>query len=104
MMPDFDVSGFLISVSASAVTGAIATFVTLRVGLARMEQRLEDNDERVSDGFESFRYVAEGLRDAVNRLNETVAAHAVHVHGVAELSSRLRTVEQEVAVLKARKS
>ena len=101
----------VVAVIATAISGAAATVITLRVGIARMEEKMEGTrlasdaraeelDRRMTEGFEAFTEVARSLRDAVGRLTETVSKHTVYVDGMNDIYNRLRAVETDVAVLK----
>ena len=98
----------------AAGTGLCTTILTVRVALARqeereqehrlaMEERFKSIERRLTEVLEDFSEVVSELRSPINRLTETVAQHSVHVSGINEVFTRLRTLESAVAVLEARK-
>lgn len=108
-----DYTAILTAVIAAAVAGAVSNVITLRVGVSRLEARQELSnkalqeklaayEERVNEGFETFHDVAEKLEDSVTRLMDTVSRHAVYLEINSDHANRLRAVEQEVVVLKAK--
>ena len=96
-LPDFT------QLLSTVAVGAGATLITLKISMAKIEERMEASDKRVQEGFDAFRMEAREIGKAVSHLAETVARQAVMVDGMENLFERLRMVESDVAVLKSKR-
>lgn len=102
-LPDFT------QLLTTVAVGAGATLFTLKISIAKIEERMAAADARqaisdklVQDAFSSFRKEAGDLGKAVSHLAETVARQSVMVDGMENIFDRLRLVESDVAVLKSK--